>query len=85
MSNSLMYQSDMFVVLETDQAEQFLTPEELSQKLQGILQTYAGDLPAGVTKQLDPVQQADYLRDNYCDLDLGPEAYLQWYAVRLEK
>jgi len=26
-----------------------------------------------------------YLRDNYCELDLGEEGYLQWYLVRLEK
>ncbi|MDJ0566026.1 MAG: chlororespiratory reduction protein 7, partial [Microcystis sp. M49629_WE12] len=26
-----------------------------------------------------------YLRDNYCELDLGEEGYLQWYVVRLEK
>jgi len=80
-----MYQSEMFVVLENDQTEQFLTPAELSQKLQTLLQTYQGELPSDVTKRVDPGQQADYLRDNYCDLDLGPDAYLQWYAVRLDK
>jgi hypothetical protein len=80
-----MYQSDMFVVLESGRTEQFLTPEELSQKLQALLPTYEGDLPAQVMKLPDLGQRADYLRDNYCDLDLGPEAYLQWYAVRLEK
>ncbi|MFM7579429.1 MAG: chlororespiratory reduction protein 7, partial [Microcystaceae cyanobacterium] len=29
MPSLLMYQEEMFVILETDQEEQFLTPEEL--------------------------------------------------------
>jgi hypothetical protein len=29
--------------------------------------------------------QAKYLIDTYCELDVGPGKFLQWYAVRLEK
>ena len=36
MPDSIMYQEDGFVVLEADQPEQILTPQELLEKLKGI-------------------------------------------------
>jgi hypothetical protein len=85
MSNSLMYQEDMFVVLETDQEEQFLTPEELFDKLKIILQNYPEELPRELQKLSSLDEQTTYLRDNFCELDMDKNAYLQWYVVRLEK
>ncbi|MDZ8087726.1 MAG: chlororespiratory reduction protein 7 [Nostoc sp. DedQUE12b] len=86
MPDSLMYQQDNFVVLETNQPEQFMTPSELLEKLKITLQKLiTQDLPPDLQK-FDTVEtQAQYLIDTSCELDIGPGKYLQWYAVRLEK
>ena len=80
-----LYDAEAFVLLESNQPEQILTPEELSDRLQTILQTHRANLPDDV-KQFDTVaSQADYLIETLCELDLGPDQYLQWFAIRLEK
>ncbi|MGH8000609.1 MAG: chlororespiratory reduction protein 7 [Brasilonema sp.] len=86
MSDPLMYQQDYFVVLETNQPEQFLSASELSEKLKGILeQLKFEDLPRDL-HSFDSIEaQAKYLIDTSCELDVGSGKYLQWYAVRLEK
>ncbi|WP_224085926.1 chlororespiratory reduction protein 7 [Nostoc sp. MS1] len=86
MPNPLMYQQDNFVVLETNQPEQFLTTEELLEKLKEELQKIdISDLPLEL-QQFDSLQaQAQHLIDTSCELDIGAGKYLQWYAVRLEK
>jgi hypothetical protein len=81
-----MYEEDNFVVLETNQSEQFLTVSELLEKLATILQQMKPeDLPPDVRKFTSAPKQAQYLIDTSCELDIGPGKYLQWYAVRLEK
>ncbi|AFZ57977.1 chlororespiratory reduction protein 7 [Anabaena cylindrica FACHB-243] len=86
MPNPLMYQQDNFVVLETNQPEQFLTTSELLEKLANTLQQLPfDDLPPDVQKFKLVSDQAQYLIDTSCELDIGPGKYLQWYAVRLEK
>jgi hypothetical protein len=86
MPNQLMYQQDDFVVLETNQPEQFLTVAELLLKLETtLLQISQEDLPLDLQKFDSISEQAQYLLDTSCNLDLGPGKYLQWYAVRLEK
>ncbi|MFN6463572.1 MAG: chlororespiratory reduction protein 7 [Nostoc sp. DedVER02] len=86
MPDPLMYQQDNFVVLETNQPEQFLTPSELLQKLKTTLQKLSSqDLPPDVQKFDTFEAQAQYLLDTSCELDIGTGQYLQWYAVRLEK
>ncbi|WP_413175211.1 chlororespiratory reduction protein 7 [Anabaena azotica] len=86
MPNPLMYQEEHFVVLETNQPEQFLTVAELLEKLENVLQQLPfDDLPPDVQKFKLVSEQAKYLIDTSCDLDVGPGQYLQWYAVRLEK
>lgn len=86
MPDPLMYQQDNFVILETNQPEQFLTTAELLEKLKGELQKINfSDLPLEL-QQFDSLQvQAQYLIDTSCELDVGAGKYLQWYAVRLEK
>ncbi|MEH2181992.1 chlororespiratory reduction protein 7 [Nostoc sp.] len=86
MPDSLMYQQDNFVVLETNQPEQFMTLSELLEKLKTTLQQLLiQDLPPDLQK-FDTVEaQAQYLLDTSCKLDISPGQYLQWYAVRLEK
>ncbi|GFE71305.1 chlororespiratory reduction protein 7 [Chroococcus sp. FPU101] len=85
MVDSIMYQEDYFVVLETEQAEQFFTPEELLDKLKEVIQSQKLDLPTDLKKFSTLEQQAKYLRDNYCELKGDNGQYLQWYVVRLEK
>jgi hypothetical protein len=80
-----MFQEDAFVVLEPDQPEQFLTPAELLEKLKTVLTTRQDDLPRDLQKFASVEEQAQYLMETSCELDVGPERYLQWYVVRLEK
>ena len=80
-----LYDEDTFVVLETNQPEQFLTAAELLEKLKAVLASVQEDLPQDVQKISSVQAQAKYLIDTYCELDVGPGKFLQWYAVRLEK
>jgi len=84
MPDPLMYQQDNFVVLETNQPEQFLTKSELLEKLKGVLETLK-EIPADLQLFDSTEAQAQHLLDTTCELDVGPGQYLQWYAVRLEK
>ncbi|MBW4497966.1 MAG: chlororespiratory reduction protein 7 [Oscillatoria princeps RMCB-10] len=85
MADPLIYQEDHFVVLETNQPEQFLTAAELLEKLKAILANRQHDLPQDLQKFTSTDAQAKYLLDTSCSLDVGPGEFLQWYAVRLEK
>ncbi|MCU0569684.1 MAG: chlororespiratory reduction protein 7 [Oculatellaceae cyanobacterium Prado106] len=85
MPHSLMYSEDAYVLLEPDQPEQLLTPEELLAKLKAILSTRQDDLPRDVQRFTELDEQAKYLMETACELDMEPGRYLQWYVVRLEK
>ena len=85
MPDSIMFQEDAYVVLETNQPEQILTPTELLEKLKAILSQRQDDLPRDLQKFTSIEEQAKYLMETSCELDVGPEGYLQWYVVRLEK
>ena len=85
MPDSMMYDEDMFVVLETNQPEAFLSPAEMLEKLQSNLKEIQDDLPPDL-QGFDSIEaQAKNLLDTSCELDLGPDRFLQWYAVRLDK
>jgi hypothetical protein len=85
MPDPMMYREDHFVVLETNQPEQFVTADELLAKLEGILAQRQDQLPRDLQNIAEPSAQAQYLLDTACELDMGPGNFLQWYAVRLEK
>jgi hypothetical protein len=85
MPDPIMFREDAFVVLETNQPEQFLTAEELLQKLASVLETMQDSLPRELQDIPTSAAQARHLLDTACDLDIGPGQFLQWYAVRLEK
>jgi hypothetical protein len=85
MPDFLLYQEDAYVLLETNQPEQFLSAQELLLKLTDILRSRPDDLPRELRKFSTIEEQARHLRDNYCELDQEPGQYLQWYVVRLEK
>ncbi|MEM8638919.1 MAG: chlororespiratory reduction protein 7 [Cyanobacteria bacterium P01_G01_bin.54] len=85
MANSIMYQEDAYVVLDSEQPEQeILEPLELHDKLKALLPTL-DRLPPDL-QAIDSLDaQVQHLIESYCELDLGPNRYLQWYVVRLEK
>ena len=85
MPDSLMYQEDMFVLLAPGQAEVFLTPTELLEKLQAVLSSHQDDLPRDLQKFPSPQLQAEHLINTACEFEIKPGESLQWYAVRLEK
>ena len=85
MPDSIMFQEDAYVLLETNLPEQILSPEELLEKLKAVLSQRQDDLPRDLQKFASIEEQAQYLMETSCELDVGPEGYLQWYVVRLEK
>ncbi|MGF1589680.1 MAG: chlororespiratory reduction protein 7 [Pleurocapsa sp.] len=85
MPDPIMYQEDGYVVLESDLPEQFMTSAELEAKLMNLLLSEEVIIPKEL-KQFDSAQlQARHLMNNYFELDIGVDKYLQWYVVRLEK
>ncbi|MEM9216362.1 MAG: chlororespiratory reduction protein 7 [Cyanobacteria bacterium P01_F01_bin.150] len=80
-----LYDTDAFVLLEANQPEQILTADELRDRLRSVLKDHADDIPAEVQDYDTIPEQIEYLIDNLCELNLGPDLYFQWYAVRLEK
>ncbi len=86
MPDPLMYQAnEAYVILESNQPEQFLTPTELLEKLKLILGDRQDDLPQDLQRFADLTDQARHLMETTCELDMEPGQFLQWYAVRLEK
>ena len=85
MPDSIMYQEDAYVVLEPDQPEQILMPDELLEKLKAVLADRQDDLPQDLQPFATVDEQAKFLMETACEFDVGPNSYLQWYVVRLEK
>lgn len=85
MADSIMYQEDGYVVLETDRPEEFFTPEELQAKLKAYLLDEKIEIPRELSKFDSVNAQAKHLMENYFELDIGADKFLQWYVVRLEK
>jgi len=52
MPDALMYQGDMFVVLVPGEAEIFLTPDELLDRLKSLLAARQDDLPRDLQRSL---------------------------------
>ena len=85
MPSSIMYQEDGYIVLESDCEEQFMTAKDLRQKLINLLLLEEIIIPRELEQFDTPELQAQHLLDNYFELDIGADKYLQWYVVRLEK
>ena len=85
MPDSIMYQEEAYVVLESDKEEEFMTAEELKAKLISLLQSETIDIPRELERFDSTEEQAQHLLNNYFELDIGEDKYLQWYVVRLEK
>jgi len=85
MPDPIMYQEDGYVVLESDQPEQFLNATELQAKLVDLLLLEEVIIPRELEQFDSTESQAKHLVDNYFELDIGADKYLQWYVVRFEK
>ncbi len=86
MPESLMYNENHYVVLETNQPEQILDAAELVAKLSAALSALPDtDLPRELAALPSLEARVQRLLDTTCELDLGPDQFLQWYAIRLEK
>jgi Protein CHLORORESPIRATORY REDUCTION 7 len=85
MTDSLMFQEEDYVVLRAGQPEEILSAAEVLVELETILTSHSLELPTDVLKKNTIPDRAAYLLGNYCELELGPGQYLQWYAIRLEK
>jgi hypothetical protein len=58
---------------------------ELKTKLAHLLQQPEVIIPKELEQFESPELQAQHLLDNYFELDISADHYLQWYVVRLEK
>ncbi len=86
MPDALMYQEDIYVVLEADEPEVFLTPDELFAKLYALLEPLeVDDLPRDLQKFDSLTERTRHLLETSCEFDCGDGHYLQWYVTRLEK
>ena len=85
MSNSLMYQEDYFVIIQTDLPEEILTKQELLEKLQKVLEEFSGVMPPELVKFTTLEEKALFLQNNFCEWKTQPGEYLQWYATRISK
>ena len=85
MADSIMYQEDGYVVLEADNPEQFMTSEELQNKLQNILLSGEVTIPRELIKFESIEEKVKHLMEDYFELDVGEDNFLQWYVVRWEK
>jgi hypothetical protein len=85
MPDSIMYQEDAYVLLEPNQPEQILMADELLEKLKVVLAERQDDLPQELQRFTHLEEQAKHLMETACELDVGPDGFLQWYAIRLEK
>lgn len=85
MSDPRLYQGDHYVVLEPNQAEQFLTAPELLEKLLTVLAPRQQDLPLDLQRFPTLAEQVDYLLETSCEFEVAPGESLQWYVVRLNK
>lgn len=85
MPDSIMYQEDAYVVLETNQPEEIMSGEELLAKLKTTLENHPDDHPRELAKFETIEEKAKHLMETSCELDVGEGEYLQWYVIRLEK
>lgn len=85
MPDPIMYREDAYVLLEPNQPEQILMRDELLEKLKAVLADRQDDLPRDLQQFSDLDEQATHLMETACEFDVGPDGFLQWYVIRLEK
>ncbi len=80
-----LYDTDSYVLLRSQQPEEFVSRDELLEQLQAELTRHPESRSPDLLR-LDTVEeQAVQLLETSYELVTGPGKFLQWYAVRLEK
>ncbi|KAL7101029.1 hypothetical protein ACP275_08G031100 [Erythranthe tilingii] len=79
-------ESDTYVLMEPGKNEEFVTEDELSERLRNWLENWPGDeLPTDLAR-FDSIDDAVlYLVKSVCELEIdGDVGSIQWYQVRLD-
>ncbi len=85
MPDVIMYQGDSYVLLVPGRPEEFLSPQELLERLTTLLVDRQENLPPDLQRQSSILDQARHLRDTACEFALDSGQRVQWYLVRMEK
>ncbi|XP_060194591.1 protein CHLORORESPIRATORY REDUCTION 7, chloroplastic [Lycium barbarum] len=80
-------ETDTYVLMEPGKPEEFVTEDELRDRLKGWLENWPGKaLPPDLARFEDTDDAVQYLVKSVCELEIdGDVGSLQWYQVRLQQ
>ncbi|KAK4360714.1 hypothetical protein RND71_019666 [Anisodus tanguticus] len=80
-------ETDTYVLMEPGKSEEFVTEEELRDRLKGCLENWPGKaLPPDIARFEDIDDAVQYLVKAVCELEIDRDVgSIQWYQVRLQQ